>query len=623
MKCKLTAESITSFVGDVVPLRLVADGDITQADIKWSVDSDNVQLRKFSAASYHGTIYNDVDNDRYLDSKYFDRVLLTLLDAGETTVTAELDGEKYACKIVATARKPLPEGKLNYYIGDVHVHTTMEHVHEPFCVRENEHPQDTVDYMNGDGKGLDFSVISDHGCCLDDACFFDGFEVARKNTPEQVIIFAGSESEVTDVVNDRYELRHKNSGEMVVLNSDAYASTNSWGEFYSELAHSPFGVVTLAHPQIIGSPFSGKPGIWHFALDKNNTPEFKNVLRLIETGNGGDRGTNIINEFMYSVALDQGFKVSVTCSSDAHNIPWGIDSMPGKTIIMAPERTREAFLYAMRENRIYASSSGNVKVYYTVNGKTAPCVLDEANKYDFHLELDYFRADETTVPVRLEVISDYGRRVKVIEGEKISTLDFTVESDTARYFYLRLTDIEGRKTWSCPVYTGRATDEPAKSLPCQYVVGKEENLKPIDKKCFTAKDLVTNTDASELISDDNQKEWLSTKTNAEIVIDMLEEKTIRAVGHYPMLMLQSTPENVIKMGGFPAEYEIAVSCDGENYEKCFDGMIRIYGGEVISSFDARKARFVKFTVKNTVGVLSGMKKYEEVPVGINELTVFE
>ena len=76
------------------------------------------------------------------------------------------------------------------------------------------------------------------------------------------------------------------------------------------------------------------------------------------------------------------------------------------------------------------------------------------------------------------------------------------------------------------------------------------------------------------------------------------------------------------MMSFAAEYEISVSIDGENYEKCADGLVRIYGAEVIATFDAKKARYIKFDVKSTVGKLSGIPKYSDVPVMMNELTIF-
>ena len=622
MKNRLSTEVLKSFVGDVLPVRLISDSDISGASIRWSVDGDAVKLRKFSADKYSGDGFEDIGNDRYRDTKLDDCVLVTFISEGSATLCAEVEGEKYTCEITSVPHKQRIGERPEFYIGDLHVHTTMEHSHDRFCARTAEFPKDTVKYMKDENK-IDFSVVSDHGCCLDEHCFFDAFEVSRDDGIAP-IIFAGSESEVSDWQIDRYGKRHKNSGEMVIINADAYANTQKWSVFYSELAHSPFAVVTLAHPQIIGSPAGGGGGVWNFSLDKNNTPEFKSVLRLIESGNGTDRSSNLINEYMYSVALDQGFKVSLTCSSDNHVAPWGYESCPGKTVIMAYGNTREEFLYAMRENRVYATESGNVKLYYTVNGKMAPVTIEGCTSYDFHVELDYFKNDMTTVPVKCEVISDYGKCVKAVELSSDKELDFSVESSTARYFYLRFIDCMGRKTWSCPVWTGRNFDKTASSLVCQYTVGEQENLKPIPKKGFTAYDELSGKSADEVISDNVDSEWKSGLTSASIVLDMQKEYEVRGVGHYPVSLAETNRLEVKeKMSGFAAEYEISVSCDGKNYKKCADGVIRIYGGEVIAAFEKCRARYVKFAVKSTVGILSGNPQNFDFPLVMNELTVFE
>lgn len=622
MKYRLSAQSLNSFVGDVLPLRLIANEDITDADINWSVSGDAVQLRRFSHKFNTGVEFDDKENHRFRHVKLNDRVLVTLVGEGSAVICAEVEGEKYTCTVTSEAHRAQPGNRPEYYIGDLHVHTTMEHDHDIFCSRTQETPRDTIKYIKDENK-IDFSVISDHSCCLDERCFFDTFEdtLAGEDSP---VIFASSESEVSFWQNDRYSKRHKNSGELVIINSDAFPDTDNWGEFYSEVAHSPFGVVTLAHPQIIGSPAGGGGGVWNFSLDKNNTPEFKSVLRLVESGNGTDRVSNFINEYMYSVALDQGFKVSITCSSDNHFAPWGYEACPGKTVIMAYAKTREEFLYALRENRVYATESGNVKLYYTVNGVMAPCTADNCTKYDFHAEIDYFHEDKTTVPVKCEVISDYGKCVKTIEGSFEGNLDFSVESGTARYFYLRFTDCMGRKTWSCPVWTGREYDKTAKCLPCQYTVGVQENLKPIPKNEFTAYDELSGTNADEIVNDTVETQWKSGLTKASFVVDMKKEYNVRGVGHYPVFLpMASAPDAKEKMGGFAAECEISVSCDGKNYEKCTDGPVRIYGAEVIFSFESRRARYVKFEVKSTIGKRSGIPQHRDCQLLMNEITIFE
>ena len=87
------------------------------------------------------------------------------------------------------------------------------------------------------------------------------------------------------------------------------------------------------------------------------------------------------------------------------------------------------------------------------------------------------------------MISDYGKTVAEFENEDFSSFDFEIRSDSARYFYLRFTDAEGRRTWSCPIWTSRPCDEPSKK---EYV--------PLDKAGFTVLEEESGRDASVLVN---------------------------------------------------------------------------------------------------------------------------
>jgi hypothetical protein len=261
------------------------------------------------------------------------------------------------------------------------------------------------------------------------------------------------------IVRDKYGYDRCRGGEIVILNSDSYfcvgKNGNGWDDVFENQSTSPYSIAILAHPQIIAwSPY----GMYGFRLDKYNTERHEELIKYVEIGNGGIRASNEINELVYSTALDNGFYVSTTCSSDSHGPQWGYHRFPGKTVIMASERSREAFFDAINNNRMYGTESGNVKLRYTVNGKAAPADLDYANTYRFHVELSYFTKDEMTVPVECAVISDGGKTL--LKTTNISSsFDFEIQSDTARYFYLRFVDSEGKRTWSMPVWTGRKFDK--------------------------------------------------------------------------------------------------------------------------------------------------------------------
>jgi len=597
MSLRLSKDKIESFCGDVLPLRLFSDAPTDR--ICWEVEGDAVQLRSFSEEE---------------ELPFDTGVLLTLLRPGTAVVTATADGEVCRCQVTVTKRLcASSDDEMQYFIGDFHDHTTNEHNHDRFRDRTCGFPWEYIRQVKEENK-LDFCVISDHGGTLNPRDFFRGFTDAEDMKPMDLIVFPGCESEVTAVSYDRYGVPHKNSGEIVTVNGDSFTSSYTWSEFLRVFEHSPNLICTLAHPQILGYSV---PGIWNFALDQNNTPEFLRMTKMVEMGDGSDRSSNLINEYTYSVALDNGFRVGTTCSSDSHGPLWGYDAFPGKTVIMAPEKSKEAFVDALLNNRVYACSSGNLKLSYSVNGMTAPADLPPATKYNFHVRLSFFHEDPSTVPVKCQVISDAGKTVKVIENVDFRDFTFTVESETAGYFYLRLTDTEGRKTWSVPVWTERSV-----------IPRSRQALTPIEKRGCKAYDLHTGKEVPVLLNDRPTESWCSQSGTAEIVIDLQTEQEICGLGHYPTIIdRRSLPDPTVPVAElvarFPVDYRISTSCDNVTYTTCAEGLFRIFGGEEVISFAAHTARYVKLQVLSTAGKASEYAKYQDAKVSMAELTVYK
>lgn len=594
METKLYKNEIKSFVGDVLPLYLLGDGDLRHADIRWRVRGEGVSIRGFE---------DEVGG-------FSCGVLLTLLSPGECEVVCEYGGREYTCRVSVRETRDYTGEQLNFYTADLHCHTTMIHDRARLSERVSDYQSDYVRFIK-EANDIDLSVISDHSDVIDAWEFFRSFVDVLEAAPMSAVILPGSESEVSFIERDRFGLEHKNSGEIVILGSDNFASVATYEELYSRMATSPFAIGILAHPQIVGW---GPHGIWNWSLDSHRDDGLSGLVKLVEVGNGcAEVESNHINEYIYSVALDNGFCVSTACSSDKHEAPWGAEGFPGKTVVMAAEPTKEAFLDALRSGRCYASDSGNIKLSYSVNGKAAPARLELSSVYSFHVEVGYFCEDESTRPVRLSVISDYGKTVAEFYSEELSSFDFTLESDTARYFYLRLEDREHRKTLSPAVFCGREIDASPTVTPV-----------PISKSGFRATELISGKDASAVISDSPSEPYIADGKTAEILIDMGECRRASALGHYPMRVVRGACADVRDaIASLVGEYAVSVSTDGKSFCEVASGLIRVYGGEVIIRFAPVEARFVRFSAKSTVGALSHSERFADARVAIGELTVFE
>lgn len=600
MNCKISHEKIDSFVGNVLPVWLVSDEDISKADITWSVDDpDTLGMR-----THGGTDPLSIAHV----------ALITLKKPGKSTLKAEFEGKTYVCEVEAReAKRSDPNAKFNYYVGDFHDHMSNFHGKKDFAERDFGFPDEYIQQLD-DENLLDFAVISDHAATTNPRDFVRGFVDNAKLDPQNIVIFPGTESEVTVVEEDRFGLRYKKSGEVVTVNCDNFANVRSWEAFYEAMSSSPFIIGVFAHPYVMGY---STPGIWNFCFEEINTPLNREIFKGVEMGDGTSRDSQLIYENAFPYALDNGYRVSPTCASDWHGPTWSYNVVPGKTVIMAEEKSKEAFYDALLARRFYATESGNVKLYYTVNGYPAASDLPMTNVYKFHIDISYFHDDPTTAIKRCDIISNGGKVLKSILADDISVLDVEIESETATYFYLRMYDGMGRRTWSSPVWTGR--DAQAVVTP-EYV--------PVDKTGFTAVELESGADASVLVNDNPIDEWHSELCHATYVIDMKEEKSIAALGFYTPYIRRIELERAeidtrVVIAGFVSKYRISVSCDGVNYKECTDGYICRYSGEQMIGFEQTKARYLKFEALTTVGQESWRPQYAECPLILSELSVFD
>ena len=598
MSYRLSKSSIETFVGDVFALWLTDDSglDISQKNITFTAQGDALRLRDFKG------------DGRF---SFNHGVLITVLKEGLSTVRVNAEEEVLTFTVNARPmRRATSEQAKNFYLGDMHTHTSMIHDHELYANRTVDLQEDYLAEIKKESL-LDFGVISDHAETLNDKDFFRAFVATQKADPMRTLIFPGAESEIVYHRPNRFGIPLRKSGEILSLNCDGYILANDYESFINTFKDMPEPILIFAHPQVLG--WGEPPAMWDFGF-RDQSEEMKKLMCGIEVLDGDD--SNLAYEYSYSVALDAGFRVSPYADGDVHE-HWIKNRLPKRTVLMATEHTKEALLDAARQGRAYATESGKVKLSYSVNGQTAPADLALATEYKFHVELDTFDGDKEAMPVSMRVISDYGRTVYEADCKDQPILDFTVLSETARYFYLRFLDKNGNRTISCPVYTTRAGDDTASLAP----------LQPIDAKDFTAVETVSGKDASVAINGDPLDTFHADQKTASVLIDMKNEKSISAVGLVSPYVLR------IKVGdhyetsepieSIPCRIAIYTSADGVHFEKRTDACCRIFADEEIYRFAPTKARFVRFDILETVGSFSGNPDYLDAKAAIGNLTIFE
>lgn len=596
---KISHTSLESFVGDVKPLWIESEEDLKFAPIKWQLSGDAVKMKSYGGC-FHGAFSYGV--------------LLTFTKVGEATVSATYNDVTYTCTVKCRERRDFSGMKMNFYRGDLHTHTTPEHTHDKFINRTEYLYTDYLNYIK-DENLRDLAVITDHSETIDHENFFKSFaECERMKDEMEPIVFAGSESEIKYAEVDRFGRLHRRSGELVTLNANNFSQANTFEEFYTAYTSSPYAIGIFAHPHVMG--YSTR-GLWDYRPRLNNPKELRDIVKYIEAI-GNPNKENMLHEYVYSEALDGGFRISTTCNSDKHN-NWDFNSYPGATVIIAPEKTREAFTDALLNLRAYACESGNIKLNYSVNGKYAPADLSpDETSYHFKVEIDYFRDDPATRPVRCDVISDGGVTVKSFTDVNFENFEFDIEAPEARWFYLRFVDSNTRRTFSPPVFLGR-----------EVIPYRIDDLRPIDKSGFSVTD-EGGSDASSLIDGDAMTSWQAEGTSCSVTVDMGECRRVTALGNYasPLETPWPPPQNVGLVQGmmeapFPVDYRISASVDGVNFETCAEGIFRTFTGEEIVRFESREARYVRLEVFSTTGSRLGRAPYDKTPLKMAEISLFE
>ena len=206
--------------------------------------------------------------------------------------------------------------------------------------------------------------------------------------------------------------------------------------------------------------------------------------------------------------------------------------------------------------------------------------------------------------------------MKVIEGVCFESFSFDIESSDARWFYLRFVDSKTYRTFSPPVFTGRAITE--------YRI---DDLAPIDSSKFKAVDGL-GRNASVLVDGDTMTTYVADGSEFTVTVDMGEKKCIKALGNYAALVdVMELRAKGLKSdyaeASLPVDYRISTSLDGENFTTAREGLFRAFAGEEIVRFNPTDARYVRLDVLSTTGKRSGRAAFVNAPAKMALITLFE
>jgi len=326
---------------------------------------------------------------------------------------------------VCRAEMPLTvTNPYGYYWGDIHAHTSYSD--------GGWYPNEAYQYARDTAK-LDFFAVTDHEEILTEDEYADVMAQAEGfDQPGRFVALYGVERS-----NDE-------TGHICYYMSPARLLPTDLTAFYRAMEVQ--GILGhFNHPWKNGAPEEWRNDFQDFRY----SPEGDRSMAMVEVRSPSE-------EECYIAMLDNGWHVGAAGDKDAHAAEWG--QGPTWTVVLAKELTREGILEAMRARRTYSTADRNMKLEFTLDGEDMGARISRpAGRYEFSISVD--DPDEADVVESVDVFLD-GKiaasmgRVDMSESmvKKFSLTGPLTFTPGNHYCFVRVTQAEGKTTWSSPIW---------------------------------------------------------------------------------------------------------------------------------------------------------------------------
>jgi hypothetical protein len=335
-------------------------------------------------------------------------------------------------------------GDYNTYFGGLHSHTNISD--------GTGTPQQAYD--SAKAAGVDFMAVTDHSNWFD----LDSSSVAADLNGGPSTEWAGLKATAdtnnapgTFVAIAGFEMTwsggpgHINTFNTVGYDTRTHTAMNLTA-YYAQLALHPDSISQLNHP---GTTFGTFDDFGHW------TAEADAVVNLVEVGNG----EGVVHEAgyfpsyqYYQMALDKGWHVAPSNNQDTHKGNW-MFSNDARTVILAPELTRDSLYEAIRQKRVYATEDKDLQVTYHLNGAVMGSTLDSPSTLNFHVT--YGDAETTDIITKVSIIANGGVVVASTNpNTDAGTWDLTMAADSNTFYYVRIDQADTDVAVTAPVWTG-------------------------------------------------------------------------------------------------------------------------------------------------------------------------
>ena len=349
---------------------------------------------------------------------------------------------------------------LNYYFGNIHAHTSYSDGNQDSASSGMTTPLQGFNYAN-QSSHIDFYGISEHNhysAGMPSAAYFKkGLDDANAATTDgQFVAMYGMEWGVIS-----------SGGHVIVYGFDSLCGWDfgsqeiqvaeaDYAKLFQTINRKTGSFAYLAHPQ--SSDYNGL-----FTQTLNVTTNKALVGMAMRSGPAFSTNTNYSNPATstyvsrYNDALKRGYHVGPGIDHDTHNSVFGRQSA-GRLVIIAPILNRAELYNAFRQRRFYASDDWNTEVNFNIDNLPMGSVITQAGNPTLHATINDPDGESVTSIVVYSGVAGSGNAPTVLTTvNNTSTLNYThtATSNLNYYYYLYITQADGNKIWTAPIWYTR------------------------------------------------------------------------------------------------------------------------------------------------------------------------
>ena len=350
----------------------------------------------------------------------------------------------------------------NFYFGNLHAHTAYSDGNKDSTKSHVSTPSGSYQYAR-QSEHFDFLGISEHN------------HYTAKNNPGMHVEDYSKGLGQADQENDNgtfvclYGIEFgviTNGGHVLIYgldsligwetdNHDIFCGKFDYKKLWTILSARPASFAILAHPEdthfkkLLNSPYNATADEAICGVTVKTGPAFTKLKNYKAKASG-----NFYSYYKWMLA--KGYHMGPVIDHDTHNTVIG-RSHQSRTVVLAPSLTRDNLMEGYEAMRFYASEDWNVKVTFTVNGEVMGSSLTDVDEVNIEVSVDDEDASEKTSSIKvLWGVPKSGVLAKTLISKINSeTLSYTGNAPNAAYYFLEITQKDGDKIYTAPVWVKR------------------------------------------------------------------------------------------------------------------------------------------------------------------------